>query len=154
MAQQSNVRLPKWCSIVRSNPAAYERDVFAMDRVVSSSVAVELVAPRLKRSEVELFVALSLDSQHRPIGLTVVTSGILNSSLVSPRETFRVAVALGAAAIIVAHNHPSGDPTPSTDDRNVTDQLVAAGGILDIPVLDHIIIGGDRFTSFAQTGLL
>jgi DNA repair protein RadC len=61
---------------------------------------------------------------------------------------------MGAAAIIVAHNHPSGDPTPSADDRAVTEQLAAAGRILDIPVHDHIIIAGSRYTSFAEAGLL
>ncbi len=78
----------------------------------------------------------------------------LNSSLVHPREVFREAIAERAAAIILVHNHPSGDPTPSADDRNVTDQLVAAGRLLDIPVHDHVIIGRGRYTSFAEAGLL
>jgi DNA repair protein RadC len=132
----------------------YEREVFANGGCRSPREAVELVRPHLERQEVEQFVVVLLNSQHVVIGVTKVTSGILNSSLVHPREVFRVAIAMGAAAIICAHNHPSGDPTPSTDDRAVTEQLVAAGRILDIPVHDHIIIAGSRYTSFAEAGLL
>jgi len=83
-----------------------------------------------------------------------VTRGILTSSLVHPREVFLNAIAARAAAVVLCHNHPSGDPTPSTDDRAVTSQLVAAGRLLDIPVVDHVIIGRGRYTSFAEAGLL
>jgi DNA repair protein RadC len=83
-----------------------------------------------------------------------VTRGILNSSLVHPREVFRLAIAFGAAGIIVAHNHPSGDPTPSADDRAITRQLVDAGRLLDIPVYDHLVLGAERYVSFAEAGLL
>jgi DNA repair protein RadC len=79
---------------------------------------------------------------------------LLNSSLVHPREVFREAIAENAAAIILIHNHPSGDPTPSPDDRITTEQLVQAGRVLDIPVHDHIIIGRGRYLSFAEAGLL
>ena len=84
----------------------------------------------------------------------LITRGILDSSLVHPREVFRAAIAEAAAGIIVVHNHPSGDPTPSAEDRTVTRQLVAAGQLLDLPLHDHVIIAGDRFTSFAAQGLL
>ncbi|MGI9077531.1 MAG: JAB domain-containing protein, partial [Gemmatimonadaceae bacterium] len=80
--------------------------------------------------------------------------GIRNPSLVRPRGFFREAIAEPAAAIVLVHNHPSGDPTPSADDRLVTDQLVAAGRLLDIPVHDHIIIGRGRYVSFAEKGFL
>jgi len=73
---------------------------------------------------------------------------------VHPREVFRLAIAEGAAGIIVAHNHPSGDPTPSADDRAVTRQLVTRGGCSTFPVYDHVIIAGGRFVSFAEAGLL
>jgi DNA repair protein RadC len=84
----------------------------------------------------------------------LVSRGLLNSSLVHPREVFRPAIAEAAAGIIVVHNHPSGDPTPSAEDRAVTRQLVAAGRLLDVPVYDHVILAGDRFVSFVATGLL
>src|SRR5688500_740299 len=115
---------------------------------------VAVFAPRLEDLTVEEFHVAVLDAQHRLERDVTVTRGILNSSLVHPREVFREAIAERAAAIILVHNHPSGDPSPSTDDRNVTDQLVAAGRLLDIPVHDHVIIGRGRYTSFAEAGLL
>jgi DNA repair protein RadC len=115
---------------------------------------VAVFAPRLEDLPVEEFHVAVLDAQHRLERDVTVTRGILNSSLVHPREVFREAIAERAAAIILVHNHPSGDPAPSADDRNVTDQLVAAGRLLDIPVHDHVIIGRGRYTSFAEAGLL
>lgn len=114
----------------------------------------ELFAARLEDLPVEEFHVAVLDSQHRLERDIMVTRGILNSSLVHPREVFREAIAERAAAIILVHNHPSGDPTPSADDRVVTEQLVAAGRLLDIPVHDHVIVGRGRYTSFAEAGLL
>jgi DNA repair protein RadC len=110
--------------------------------------------PRLEDLPVEEFHVAILDAQHRLERDVPVTRGILNSSLVHPREVFREAIAERAAAIILVHNHPSGDPTPSADDRVVTEQLVAAGRLLDIPVHDHVIVGRGRYTSFAEAGLL
>ena len=111
-------------------------------------------APRLEDLPVEEFHVAILDAQHRLERDVTVTRGLLNSSLVHPREVFREAIAERAAAIILVHNHPSGDPTPSADDRLVTEQLVAAGRLLDIPVHDHVIVGRGRYTSFAEAGLL
>jgi DNA repair protein RadC len=111
-------------------------------------------APRLEDLPVEEFHVAVLDSQHRLERDITVTRGILNSSLVHPREVFREAIAERAAAIVLVHNHPSGDPTPSPDDRAITSQLVAAGRLLDIPVADHLIIGRGRYVSFAEAGLL
>jgi DNA repair protein RadC len=109
---------------------------------------------RLQDLPVEEFHVAVLDAQHRLERDVLVTRGILNSSLVHPREVFREAIAERAAAIVLVHNHPSGDPTPSPDDRAVTEQLVAAGRLLDIPVHDHVIVGRGRFMSFAEAGLL
>ena len=114
----------------------------------------QLFAPRLQDLPVEEFHVAILDAQHRLERDVLVTRGILNSSLVHPREVFREAIAERAAAIVLVHNHPSGDPTPSSDDRAVTEQLVAAGRLLDIPVHDHVIVGRGRYTSFAEAGLL
>jgi DNA repair protein RadC len=113
-----------------------------------------LFASRLEDLPVEEFHVAVLDAQHRIERDVTITRGILTSSLVHPREVFREAIAERAAAIILVHNHPSGDPTPSADDRAVTEQLVAAGRLLDIPVHDHVIIGRGRYTSFAEAGLL
>lgn len=90
----------------------------------------------------EAFVVLLLDTKNRMIGAPrVATLGLLNGSQVHPRETFRAAVRESAASVIVAHNHPSGDPTPSREDIDITRRLVDAGKILGIPVLDHVILG-------------
>ena len=123
-------------------PVRWPRDVY------------EIFAPRLEDLPVEEFHVAVLDSQHRLERDITVTRGLLNSSLVHPREVFREAIAERAAAIILVHNHPSGDPTPSPDDRVVTEQLVQAGKVLDIPVQDHVIIGRGRYISFAEAGLL
>lgn len=111
-------------------------------------------ADRLADIPVEEFHVATLDAQHRLENDILVTRGILNSSLVHAREVFRQAIAENAYAVILIHNHPSGDPTPSPEDRLVTTQLVAAGKLLGIDVLDHLIIGRGRFTSFAESGML
>jgi DNA repair protein RadC len=113
-----------------------------------------LFAPRLEDLQIEEFHVAVLDAQHRLKVDVTVTTGTLTSSLVHPREVFARAIVERAAAIILVHNHPSGDPSPSADDRVVTEQLVAAGKLLDIPVHDHIIIGRGRYTSFAEAGLI
>jgi DNA repair protein RadC len=109
---------------------------------------------RLRDLQVEEFHLLALDSQSQVLRDVLITRGLLNSSLVHPREVFRAAIAEAAAGIIVVHNHPSGDPTPSAEDRAATTQLVSAGRLLDVPLYDHVIIAGDRFVSFATAGLL
>ena len=109
---------------------------------------------RLRDLQVEEFHLLALDSQSQVLRELMVTRGLLNSSLVHPREVFRAAIAEAAAGIIVVHNHPSGDPTPSAEDKAVTRQLTAAGRLLDLPLYDHVIIAGDRYVSFASSGLL
>lgn len=114
----------------------------------------EAFAPRLQDLPVEEFHVAILDAQHRLERDVLITRGLLSSSLVHPREVFREAIAERAAAVILVHNHPSGDPTPSAEDRAVTEQMVAAGRLLDIPVHDHIIIGRGRYMSFSEAGLL
>lgn len=111
-------------------------------------------APRLEGLTVEEFHVAVLDAQHRLERDVLVSRGILNSSLVHPREVFREAIAERAASIVLVHNHPSGDPSPSADDRAITQQLVAAGRLLDIPINDHVVVGRGRYVSFAEAGLL
>ena len=111
-------------------------------------------APKMEGLTVEEFHVAILDAQHRLERDVLVSRGILNSSLVHPREVFREAIAERAASIVLIHNHPSGDPNPSADDRAITSQLVAAGRLLDIPIQDHVVIGRGRYVSFAEAGLL
>lgn len=99
---------------------------------------------------VEVFLAVLLDAKNRPVQDIRVSTGILNGSLVHPREVFAPAVRERAASILLVHNHPSGDPAPSTEDREATRRLRAAGGIVGIEVLDHVIIGDGSFYSFRE----
>ena len=98
----------------------------------------------------ERLAAVYLDTRHRPIAVHDAHIGTCDSSPVHPREVFGPAVALAATAIVVAHNHPSGDPTPSEADRMVTARLQQAGELLGIPMLDHIVVGSGRYYSFAD----
>jgi DNA repair protein RadC len=126
----------------------------AVPRIREPEDVVRLFSSRIRDLQVEEFHLLALDSQSQVLRDVLITRGLLNSSLVHPREVFRAAIAEAAAGIIVVHNHPSGDPTPSAEDRAVTRQLVEAGRLLDLPVYDHVIVAGDRFVSFASAGLL
>jgi len=108
----------------------------------------------LKHEKQEHFVVILLDAKNRVIRVANVHIGTLTMSVVGPREVFRIAVREGASSIIVAHNHPSGDPTPSPEDLEVTQRLVEVGKMLDIPVLDHVIIGDPGSVSFTRKGLL
>lgn len=125
-----------------------------LPRIRDPGDVMALLGPRLRDLPVEEFHVLALDSQSRVRRDVLVTRGLLNSALVHPREVFRAAIAEAAAGIIVAHNHPSGDPTPSPEDRAVTRQLVEAGRLLDLPVYDHVIVAGDRYLSFVSAGYL
>lgn len=102
----------------------------------------------------EHFVVLFLDTKNRVIHRQTIFVGSLNASIVHPREVFREAVKRSAASIIVAHNHPSGDPSPSQEDIHVTKRLVDSGKIMGIEVLDHIIIGNRKFVSLKEKGYL
>lgn len=132
--------------------AAEERP--ALERIRDPEDVVRRFGPRLRDLPVEEFHLLALDSQAQVVREVLVTRGLLNSSLVHPREVFRPAIAEAAAGIIVVHNHPSGDPTPSPEDRAVTRQLAEAGRLLDLPLYDHVIIAGDRWVSFGVAGWL
>ncbi len=116
--------------------------------------AARRLIPFLRDREKESFVVMVLDAQNALRTLSEVSCGTLNASLVHPREVYRVAIEHGAAAILVAHNHPSGNPEPSSEDLEITRQLVESGKILGIPLHDHLIIAGNAFTSFAERGLI
>jgi DNA repair protein RadC len=108
------------------------------------------MGPRLRPALQEEFHALLLNSRHRVIREVLVTRGILDSALIHPREVLRPAVGEGAAGIILVHNHPSGDPTPSAEDRAVTRQLAEAGRAVGIPILDHVVIGAASYVSLGE----
>jgi DNA repair protein RadC len=95
-----------------------------------------------------------LNTKNRVLGLETVSIGSLNASLVHPREVFKKAIQRSAAAIILMHNHPSGDPSPSPEDLQITDRLCEAGRVIGIEILDHIIIGDHVYASFKEKGLI
>ncbi len=107
---------------------------------------------RMKDLKKETFVCLLLDTKHNVIREEKIAVGSLNESLVHPREVFQPAIAESAASVLFVHNHPSGDPTPSPQDRQLTRRLCEAGDLVGIQVLDHIIIGRDAYYSFAEQG--
>ncbi|MCZ6691415.1 MAG: DNA repair protein RadC [Planctomycetota bacterium] len=124
----------------RRGPYRGARDVF------------EYLQPEVNGLEKEHFYALLLDSKNRLLRVDLVSIGTLTASLVHPRETFCAAIRESAASLIVAHNHPSGDPSPSAEDLEVTARLHKAGDVIGIPVLDHVILGAGRFVSLAERG--
>jgi DNA repair protein RadC len=110
--------------------------------------------PRLRRLSQERFVVVLLDGRHRVLGEEMVSQGTLTASLVHPREVFRPALRASAAAVVLVHNHPSGDPTPSAEDRAVTDRLARAGEILGVRVLDHVVVAERGYVSLREQGAL
>lgn len=133
-----------------------ESSVVYKDRKVTSpQQAVKLMEPFLLDSDREKFVVLCLDTRKQPTAISTVAVGTLNDCLVHPREVFKIAILSNAASIIVYHNHPGGDPTPSQSDLNVTNKLVGAGEVMGIQVLDHIIIAKeDHYQSLRESGMM
>ena len=113
-----------------------------------------LLCSRFRDRDREVFAVVFLDTRHHVLTVEEMFEGTLNSATVFPREIVRRALQLNAAAIVAVHNHPSGNPTPSPDDRQVTRELQRACGLLDISLLDHIVIGGNDAFSFAEHRLL
>lgn len=133
---------------------AVEEERIDRDRVRCAADVYALMCLALRDLPHEEFHVLLLNTQNEVVRKLQVSRGTLDASLVHPREVFRAAIAESAASVILVHNHPSGDPTPSPEDRTVTRQLRSAGAIVGIEVLDHVIIGERRYVSFAEAGLL
>jgi DNA repair protein RadC len=123
-------------------------------QVTSPRAVAELLLPIYGNRPVEQFGVVLLDTKHRVTRTTIVTVGTLDASIVHPREIFRAATAGGAAAIVVFHNHPSGDPEPSQEDIELTRRLVAAGVLMGIDVIDHVILANVRYSSMKEDGYI
>jgi DNA repair protein RadC len=122
--------------------------------IESEKDVVRLVAPVLQDQKREMFLVLLLNTRHRLLKLETVSVGSLSASIVHPREVFRSAIQAAAAAMILAHNHPSGDPQPSDDDIEITLRLRDAGQTIGIEVLDHVIVSaGGKHMSFRKSGV-
>lgn len=118
-----------------------------------SSVA-KYYMEKLRHEKKERVLLLLLDHKERLVGEEVLSVGTISASLLSPREVFIAALKKEAVHIILLHNHPSGDPTPSRQDMRVTEEIKEIGGMIDIPLIDHIIIGDNKYMSFKESGLL
>ncbi len=114
--------------------------------------SAELLVKLLHNEPAEVFGILCLTTKHRVIAYHEVSRGQLDATIVHPREVFKAAILANAAAVILAHNHPSGDPTPSVDDYQLTRRMVTAGELLGIQVLDHVVIGDGIHVSLRESG--
>lgn len=114
----------------------------------------QLLMPRFQLLQQEEFVVILLDTKNKVLAVETVFRGSLNASIVHPREVFKLAIRRSAAAMLVAHNHPSGDPTPSREDIDVTRRLMEAGKIVGITVLDHVVFGDGKIVSMKEKGLV
>ncbi|MDH5491988.1 MAG: DNA repair protein RadC [Myxococcales bacterium] len=130
------------------------RPLASNHRLSSSRAVDEAFRPRLALAEREHFIAIPLDAKNRPIGELHVATGGLSACPVSPADVFRLLLREAAAAVVLLHNHPSGDPSPSPEDRVLTERLERAGALLGVPILDHVIIAREGYFSFLDHGLL
>lgn len=121
--------------------------------IETPAAAAKVVADLLELEVVEVFGILCLNTRHAILCSHVVSRGALDATVVHPREVFRASILAGAAAVILYHNHPSGDPTPSRDDASLTRRLVTAGDLVGITVIDHVVTGSHgRYYSFREAG--
>ena len=127
---------------------------FSDKKITSPAEVAEIFIPLLRDDQKEKFIVVCLNSANKIIKYEIISIGNLNSSVVHPREIFKVAIDNTSASIILIHNHPSGNPEPSNEDISITRKIVEAGKIMDIPVFDHLIIAGGKFTSFVEKRLI
>jgi len=122
-------------------------------QIVNARAAAEYLLPQYGSRSVEQFGVVLLDTKRRVIRTLILSVGTLDASIVHPREVFGAAAAAGAAALVLFHNHPSGDPRPSPDDLDLTRRLAAAGVLMGIDVIDHVILADVRYYSFKEEGV-
>jgi DNA repair protein RadC len=155
-----------YSNMAMTGAAQYQVPVYKVQLVKEDSVSSDvssisqpsqvanMVMDDLRNEDREKFMIVMLNTKNKVIGLNLVSMGCLDSTILHPRETFKPAVIAGAAAIILIHNHPSGDCTPSHEDIEGTKRMAEAGKVLGIAVRDHLVIGDGVFYSFREHGLL
>ena len=131
-----------------------ERAAQTLEKVEGPEDVARYVIPSLRFEQKEHFLAMFLDIRNRILTLSTISVGSLTSSIAHPREVFREAIRYSAASVILVHNHPSGDPAPSREDIQLTKQMMKAGEIMGIPVLDHVVVAGDNFVSLKEANCL
>ena len=127
-----------------------ERSLYGMEQFKNASEAVETIRPLFEKADREMMVVMSLDAKNTPIAVEVVAVGGIDSCVIDVRNIFKHAVISNASNIICFHNHPSGIPEPSEDDKAITRRIKEAGILLGIPLIDHIIIGDDTYYSLEE----
>ena len=120
----------------------------------SPTIVSQFLCMHFNKEEREVFAVIFLDSQHRLIRCTNMFYGTIDGASVYPREVVKEALRINASAVIIAHNHPSGNTTPSQADKSLTSKLIAALGLIDVRILDHFVVGANKTFSFAENGML
>ena len=141
-------RLMHRVMLVRDAPFGYGEPLRTSREVIA------LLEPDARRWDREHFLVLALDGKNRVLGVEDISTGSLSASLVHPREVLKGLLLANAAAFVLAHNHPSGDPTPSAEDRAITQRLKECGELLGLRLLDHVVLGHGRFISMADEAIL
>ena len=131
-----------------------ERAAQTIEKVEGPEDVARYVIPSLRFEQKEHFLAMFLDIRNRILALSTISVGSLTASIAHPREVFREAIRYSAAGVILVHNHPSGDPAPSREDIQLTKQMMKAGEIMGIPVLDHVVVAGENFLSLKEANCL
>ena len=143
-------RLPRYrVALVREGSCLSEQKTIRSPDDVFAIISLDY-----ENAVVETAMMLALDTKNKVIGVFNISTGSLNASIIHPRDVFQRAILSNAASVILVHNHPSGDPTPSSEDLELTKKLAAAGKMLDIDVLDHVVIGAGRYVSLKENGVL
>ena len=126
----------------------------AKKKISSPEDLAEIFIPLLRDEVKEQFIVVCLNSSNQIIKFETISIGNLNSSIVHPREVFKVAIENNSASVFLIHNHPSGNKEPSREDISITRRLVEAGNLLDIKILDHLIVAGDNYTSLVESRII
>lgn len=138
------------CQLVKEKTMSYD-----YKKISSPEDGAKIIKAYIGNSDRENFIVACLDTRNNVTAIHTVSIGSINETIVYPREVFKIAILANSKAIILAHNHPAGDPSPSREDVNFTENIVKAGKILGIEVLDHIVVGdGEEYVSFKEKGLM
>ena len=137
-------------TIIKTNLKILSTSFKIQQKIKTAKDVFDVAAPKMSGLDRESFAILHLDTENNIIKYEVVSVGILNASIIHPREIFKSAIKESSKSIILVHNHPSGDPEPSGEDEEITERLKKAGELLNIPVLDHVIISAGSYYSFKE----
>ncbi len=153
LTQEHGIGIAKACQIIAMFELSRRNEDPNITNIKKVKDIILLYKPKLRNLQQEHFVAVYLDSKNNIITDQTITKGIVNASLIHPREVFHGAIKSLASSVIVLHNHPSGDPTPSAEDLDITKRLVETGNVMGIPLLDHVIIAKELYWSWKENNI-